>query len=67
VFITLAFAGIMPQGALLSAVVTQWLVKSAYEAVVTPFTYWVVNFLKRREGLDVYDRNTRFNPLRLGE
>jgi uncharacterized integral membrane protein (TIGR00697 family) len=67
VFITLAFVGSMPQSALFSAVVTQWLVKSAYEAAVTPFTYWAVGFLKRREGIDVYDRDTRFNPLRLME
>jgi queuosine precursor transporter len=67
VFITLAFAGTIPQGALFSAVVTQWLVKSAYEAVVTPFTYWAVAFLKRREGIDAYDRDTHFNPLRLAE
>lgn len=67
VFITLAFAGSIPQSALFSAVITQWLVKSAYEVIVTPFTYWTVGFLKRREGIDVYDRNTRFNPLRFTE
>jgi queuosine precursor transporter len=67
VFITLAFAGTIPENALLSAVATQWLVKSAYEAVVTPFTYWAVGFLKRREGVDVYDLNTHFNPLRIGD
>jgi hypothetical protein len=50
---------------LLTTAVTQWLVKSAYEAVITPFTYWMVNFLKKREGIDVYDRDTRFNPLLL--
>lgn len=65
VFIVLAFAGTMPVDVLLRAVVTQWLMKSAYEAAVTPFTYLVVNFLKRREGIDVYDRDTRFNPLLL--
>ena len=67
VFMTLAFAGTMPAGALLSAILTQWLVKSAYEAVVTPLTYIVVNFLKRREGLDVFDYDTTFNPLLFGE
>jgi hypothetical protein len=44
-------------------VVTQWLAKSAYEALATPFTYMVVNRLKREEGVDVYDHDTRFNPL----
>ena len=67
VFMTLAFAGTIPAGALLSAILTQWLVKSAYEAVVTPLTYIVVNFLKRKEGLDVFDYDTRFNPLLFGE
>jgi queuosine precursor transporter len=63
VFITLAFIGTMPMTALMLTIVTQWLTKTAYEAVVTPLTYLVVNFLKRREGIDVYDRETRFNPL----
>jgi uncharacterized integral membrane protein (TIGR00697 family) len=62
VFITLAFAGTIPMTGMAAAVVTQWLVKSAYEALMTPFTYAAVNFLKRREGLDVYDVDTRFNP-----
>jgi uncharacterized integral membrane protein (TIGR00697 family) len=62
VFIALAFAGTIPFHVLTQAMVTQWLAKSAYEAAVTPFTYLVVNFLKRREGLDTYDHGTRFNP-----
>jgi hypothetical protein len=55
----------MPE--LASAIVTQWLVKSAYEAAVTPLTYVAVKFLKQREGIDVYDYDTRFNPLFLSE
>jgi uncharacterized integral membrane protein (TIGR00697 family) len=67
VFMTLAFVGTIPFFALLTAIVTQWIVKVAYEAAVTPITYVVVNFLKRREGMDVYDYDTRFNPLLFGE
>lgn len=67
VFISLAFMGTIPGPRLLSAVVTQWLAKSAYEAAVTPLTYAVVNFLKRREGMDVYDYGTDFNPLSLSQ
>lgn len=67
VFITLAFIGTIPLGGLASAVVTQWLAKSVYEAAVTPMTYGVVNFLKRQEKLDVYDYETRFNPLLMVE
>jgi uncharacterized integral membrane protein (TIGR00697 family) len=63
VFIVLAFAGTIPLGTLLAAIVTQWLVKSAYEAAATPVTYAVVGYLKRAEGIDVYDHDTRFSPL----
>ena len=41
--------------------------QTAYEAVATPFTYLVVNFLKRKEGMDTYDYKTRFNPLLISE
>lgn len=62
IFIGVAFAGLFPLQTLFRTIVAQWLVKSSYEALVTPFTYLVVNFLKRRENLDVYDRYTDFNP-----
>jgi len=63
VFITLAFVGTIPLGGLATAVVTQWMAKSVYEAAVTPLTHTVVNFLKRQESLDAYDYETRLNPL----
>lgn len=63
VFIVLAFAGSMPGMVLAAAVVTQWLVKTTYEVAATPLTYAVVGYLKRREGVDVYDHETSFNPL----
>jgi hypothetical protein len=61
-FITIAFAGIVPTPALGRLIVTQWLFKSAFEAAATPLTYAAVNFLKRTEQVDHYDRNTDFNP-----
>ena len=66
IFITIAFLGVIPPGGILSAIVTQWLFKVAYETLATPLTYAVVNFLKRQEGLDVFDRDTALNPLALG-
>jgi len=67
VFTTIAFVGEIPMTGLALAIVTQWLVKSIYEAAVTPLTYVTVKFLKQREGIDVYDYDTRFNPLLLSE
>ena len=66
VFVVLAFVGTIPIWSMISAVVAQWLVKSAYEALATPLTYVVVNRLKRIEGIDAYDRDTSFNPLPVG-
>jgi uncharacterized integral membrane protein (TIGR00697 family) len=63
VFISLAFAGIFTGGELGSAIVSQWLFKVAYETLATPLTYWVVNALKRAEGVDHFDTDTDFNPI----
>lgn len=62
IFMLVAFLGVIPAAHLFGMVVTQWLVKSLYEASATPFTYLVVNFLKRAENEDYYDRKTRFSP-----
>jgi len=64
-FISIAFVGILPGAVLGQTLLTQWLFKSAYEAMATPLTYWVVNFLKRAEHEDYYDRETNFSPLAL--
>jgi uncharacterized integral membrane protein (TIGR00697 family) len=66
VFIVLAFVGTIPASDIVTAVATQWLVKSAYEALATPLTYLIVNRLKRAEGVDAYDRDANFNPLLIG-
>jgi hypothetical protein len=63
VFIILAFVGTIPGVGLINAIITQWIFKSGYEALVTPITYAVTNHLKRIEGIDTFDYDTNFNPL----
>src|SRR5688572_9611958 len=55
IFYPLAFYGVWDNATLLVVLLTQWALKVAWEALLTPFTYAVVGFLKRREGIDVYD------------
>lgn len=62
VFISLAFYGLVQIGELRTLILTQWLLKSIYEAAVTPLTYLLVNYLKRVEKEDYFDRNTKFTP-----
>ena len=64
-FIVLAFGGTVPAAVLGGMILGQWLVKVAYEAAATPLTYALVGWLKTREGVDTYDRDTDFNPMRL--
>ena len=45
---------------------TQWVIKVAWEALLTPVTYAVVGWLKRREGVDVFDTTTDFSPFAKG-
>jgi len=64
IFYPLAFYGLAgwPIEQLWQVVLSQWLVKTAWEAILTPVTYAVVGFLKRREGVEVFDSATDFSP-----
>ena len=65
-FYPLAFYGApdWPVEQLLMVMLSQFILKVSWEALLTPVTYAVVGFLKRREGIDVYDRSTDFTPFR---
>jgi uncharacterized integral membrane protein (TIGR00697 family) len=60
VFITLAFIG--TPSFLPVMMLHHWLAKTVIEAILTPVTYAIINSLKRREGIDTYDYETRYNP-----
>jgi uncharacterized integral membrane protein (TIGR00697 family) len=66
IVLTIAFVGILPFSVLGIMILSHWLLKSVYEIIATPLTYVVVNYLKRKENIDVYDRKTNFNPFTLG-
>jgi len=61
VFIATLFH-VFPWSLFASLLLTNYFFKVAVEAATTPLTYWVVNFLKRVENEDYYDRDTNFNP-----
>jgi len=63
VVLTIAFLGVLPLSVLGIMILSHWLAKSAYEVIATPLTYVVVGYLKRKEGIDVYDYGVDFNPL----
>ncbi|HVU10319.1 MAG TPA: queuosine precursor transporter [Phototrophicaceae bacterium] len=67
IFVTVAFFGTIPTDAISTTILTQWLFKCAYETVATPLTYAVINFIKRKEGIDTYDRDISFSPIALSD
>lgn len=68
IFILVAsIAGVFPWSLFVTLVITNYIFKVFIEVVMTPFTYWVVRFLKRAEKEDYYDTNTTFNPFQLGD
>jgi uncharacterized integral membrane protein (TIGR00697 family) len=64
IFYPLAFWGVWDNQTLLVVLATQWALKVGWEVLLTPATYALVGFLKRREGIDVYDEGTDFTPFR---
>jgi uncharacterized integral membrane protein (TIGR00697 family) len=60
--IVLTFAGTVPVRTLANMIVTGYCLKVGYEILATPFTYLVINSLKRAENVDTFDRNESFNP-----
>ncbi len=64
-FYPIAFAGIWDTDTLLRVVMFNWLFKVGVEVVFTPVTYLVVNWLKRAENEDYFDRDTNFSPFSL--
>jgi uncharacterized integral membrane protein (TIGR00697 family) len=65
--ITLTFGGIYSASILLNIMVTGYALKVAYEVIATPLTYLVVNWLKRAEQSDAFDRHQSFNPFSFAE
>jgi queuosine precursor transporter len=63
-FYPLAFLGVWETSTVITVMVTNWALKVLWEIFLTPVTYAVVNFLKRREGVDVFDEGTDFSPFR---
>ena len=69
-FYPIAFLGVAgwTNDLVVQVIFTQWAIKVAWEAALTPVTYAVVGWLKRRENVEIFDTETDFSPFaRAGE
>jgi uncharacterized integral membrane protein (TIGR00697 family) len=67
IFYPLAFLGAKgwTSALVLQVMMSNYALKVGWEALATPVTYRIVNFLKKAEKEDYYDRDTNFNPFTL--
>lgn len=65
IFYPVAFYGDWSNEQLISVMIGNYFIKVLWEVLATPFTYLIVNFLKKAEHEDYYDKDTDFNPFSL--
>lgn len=61
IFIPGVFLGVLPLNAIIQMTLVQWAVKTGIEIFATPITYWVVDKIKKLEGIDVVGAKN-YNP-----
>ncbi|MBP5492103.1 MAG: queuosine precursor transporter [Clostridiales bacterium] len=64
IFITVSFWGTMENSVILKMILFQYLFKVAYEALLTPVTYKVVSWVKKKEDIDTYDYDEKYNVIK---
>ena len=60
IFIVISFWGTMENSVLLQMILFQYLFKVCYEVILTPVTYVFVDWLKKKEDIDVYDHDVKY-------
>jgi uncharacterized integral membrane protein (TIGR00697 family) len=63
VFFPIALGGIVPKENLALMMVSQIVIKTLYEIVILPITIRIVAWLKRTEGMDVYDDGVSYSVI----
>lgn len=62
IFMSIAFAGIYSFPIFVAMVIAQYLWKVGYEIAATPLTYLFINWLKKKEGIDTFDKGIKYSP-----
>lgn len=61
---TIAYAGVEPWSKIIFLMLDGYLFKVLYALVAVWFVVLAANFLKKAEGVDVYDHNVNYNPFK---
>ena len=63
IFITISFLGTMETSVVLKMILFQYLFKVGYEVIFTPATYAVVAWIKKKEAIDTFDYDVKYNVI----
>lgn len=55
---------VIPWNDMIYSIIFGALTKTAIEVICLPFSIWLINKLKKAENLDVFDKETNFNPFK---
>lgn len=64
VFGLVAFYGILHGSDMIKFILIGWIFKTSVEIILLPVSYRVINFLKKVEHVDHYDKKTDFTPFK---
>ncbi len=64
IFTVIAFGGIFAASELRGVIISETMFKIGFEILATPLTYLIIKYLKKKEGIDHYDKKTNFTPLK---
>ena len=64
IFITISFWGTMDNSTVLQMILFQYLFKVIYEVLFTPVTYKLVDVVKKKEGVDTFDYDVKYNIIK---
>lgn len=64
IFITISFWGTMDNSTVLQMILFQYLFKVIYEVLFTPVTYKLVDVVKKKEGVDTFDYDIKYNIIK---
>ncbi len=67
IFFPCAYFGLLPLREMLIVMAGEVFLKVLYEIAVLPFTRRVVKFVKRMDGVDVYDEHISYNPFKISD
>lgn len=63
-FVLIAFSGLYSWNLIFLIILSNYIFKVGFEVILTPATYKIVSFLKKRENVDYFDYRTDFNPFK---